>query len=65
MPYNVDKDENIAALQVIWRAVYPHINYIIDADCLVYRNRQIRVFSIDGAALIRLPLTCSSLLIRI
>ena len=35
-PWVVDKDESIAALQVIWRAVYPHIDYVIDADCFAY-----------------------------
>ena len=33
----VGQDESIAALQVIWRAVYPHIDYVIDAQCFVYR----------------------------
>lgn len=32
----IDRDESIAALQVIWRAVYPHIDYVIDAECFVY-----------------------------
>jgi hypothetical protein len=36
-PWAIDKDERIAALQVIWRAVYPHIDYVIDANCFVYR----------------------------
>jgi hypothetical protein len=36
-PWTIDEDESIAALQIIWRAVYPHIDYVIDANCLVYR----------------------------
>jgi len=34
-PWVIDKHESIAALQVIWRAVYPHIDYIIDVNCPV------------------------------
>ena len=36
-PWVIDEDESIAALQVIWKAVYPRIDYVIDANCLVYR----------------------------
>jgi hypothetical protein len=35
-PWTIDEDESIAALQVIWGAVYPHIDYVIDANCLAY-----------------------------
>lgn len=36
-PWIDDNDKSVAALQVIWRAVYPHIDYVIDADCSEYR----------------------------
>jgi hypothetical protein len=36
-PWIIDEVESIGALQVIWRAVYPYIDYAIDADCMVYR----------------------------
>ncbi|KAI0283694.1 hypothetical protein BGY98DRAFT_1093785 [Russula aff. rugulosa BPL654] len=51
----IDRDESIAALQVIWRAVYPHIDYVIDAECFVYHLATHRLddwrSSIDNAAI--------------
>ena len=35
-PWSIDEGESIAALRVIWGAVYPHIDYVIDANCLAY-----------------------------
>ncbi|KAF8499774.1 hypothetical protein F5888DRAFT_111124 [Russula emetica] len=48
-PWIIDEDESIAALQVIWRAIYPHIDYVIDAKCLVYRMANTRVHSWQGS----------------
>ena len=35
-PWIVDENENVAALQTIWNAVYLHIDHIIDIDGPVY-----------------------------
>jgi hypothetical protein len=35
-PWIIDKNENVATLQTIWNAVYPHVDHIVDIDGPVY-----------------------------
>ena len=35
-PRVADEVTNVAAMQAIWNAIYPHIDYTIDVNCPVY-----------------------------